>query len=63
MPDARMIAEWQEERSVLIRELDLLESGKMGVGGKVRGDDTARAIDRVKRRIAQLDAWLAGRAE
>ena len=65
MPDARMIAEWQEELSAQGRTLELLKADLMHTGGKSlkSDDDSSRAIEHAKGRIAQLEAWIAGRPE
>ena len=54
MPAARQIEEWKNRRSVLARELKLLESGKTGAADKV-------SIKHLKSKIAALDAMIEER--
>ena len=54
VPAAWQIEEWKNKRSVLARELGLLESGKIGTGNKV-------SIKHLKSKIAALDAMIEKR--
>jgi hypothetical protein len=62
MPAAWQIEEWKKRRAVLGRELELLESGKMGTGNKVLRATTATSIKNVQSKIAELDAIIEGRS-
>ena len=57
---------WHEERERLVRKLELMEAGKSAhVGedrsGALRYETTDQIIDRVKARLAELDARLGTR--
>jgi hypothetical protein len=62
MATAGQVEEWTEQRRVLLQELEMLESGKMGTGDKVLRGTTAQSVERVKTHIAQLDRLLSGAA-
>jgi hypothetical protein len=59
MPTLAQIEEWTEQRRVLLRQLEMLESGEMGTGNKVLRGTTAESIERAKIEIAQLDRLLS----
>lgn len=54
-----LIADWKRMRADLERQLELLESGKMGTGGRVIRSTTSQTITRVRRFIAELDDLLS----
>lgn len=62
MPTAAQVEEWTKQRRVLLQELEMLESGKMGTGEKVLRSTTAQSIERVRAHIAELDRLLSGTA-
>ena len=54
-----IVAEWKQIRSMLVRELELLKSGKMGTGDRVLLGTVAKTLERVKRSIAEFDVLIA----
>jgi hypothetical protein len=54
-----LTADWEQMRSTFIRQLDLLESGKMGTGVQIRRGTTTKTIERVKYFIAELETMIA----
>jgi hypothetical protein len=59
MPTPSQIEDWMRQRAVLVRQLEMLESGQMGSGDKVLRGITVQSIERAKAQIAQLDRLLS----
>ena len=57
-PD-NLITTWKERRAMLVRQLEMLESGEMRTGTNVLDATTKQDTERVRSWIAELDALIA----
>jgi hypothetical protein len=55
----QLVASWKEQRAMLARQLEMLESGEMHTGTNVLDATTKRDIARLRSWIAELDALIA----
>jgi hypothetical protein len=54
-----LIADWEQMRSTLIWQLDLLESGKIRAGVQTIAAPTTKTIEHMKHFLAELETMIA----
>jgi hypothetical protein len=54
-----LIADWEQMRSTLKKQLDLLESRKMRTGVQIIGAATTKTIEHMKYFLAELETVIA----
>lgn len=54
----RLVELWKEQRAMLARQLEMLDSGEMSSGTDARNVLTKQDIERLKAWIAELDVLI-----